>query len=171
MSEDPKRARDAARRDLDRLIDMINATPGADAVGYNADGVGALPSDIAPDGDHAVVHLIIGSRGRLTRDAAKDAANVWHQITTKYPKACFCIELAGYDDDPRELWELADVARYVRRWAILAGIRSLADVPNREWAQESRMLGFLGACGVFGEAMKQKVIANYRRDHGQVTAH
>jgi hypothetical protein len=43
-------------------------------------------------------------------------------------------------------------------------------VPNLEWMDKSGMLGFLAACGVFGEAMKQAVIAKYRRDHGQVSA-
>ena len=50
MSDDPKRARDAAQRDLKRIIDMVKTNPDADVAGYDADGLGALPSNIAPDG-------------------------------------------------------------------------------------------------------------------------
>jgi hypothetical protein len=30
--------------------------------------------------------------------------------------------IAGYDDDPREIWEFPEVCRYVRQWAKATGL-------------------------------------------------
>jgi hypothetical protein len=32
------------------------------------------------------------------------------------------VGIAGYDQDPRELWEIVEVRRFVRRWARFVGL-------------------------------------------------
>lgn len=35
----------------------------------------------------------------------------------KYPSAQFLLSIDGYDEDERELWEIPEVMRYIKRWA------------------------------------------------------
>jgi hypothetical protein len=56
----------------------------------------------------------------------------------------------GYDDDPRELWDIPDVAAYIRLWARLA-ITSESDL----YLLHPQMVPMLAACGCFGPEGKQ----------------
>jgi hypothetical protein len=68
------------------------------------------------------------SRHDLSKTAAREAAADWKRATRQYPKANFAVNLLGYDADPREIWDIADAAKYVRRWARAADIRSPGDI-------------------------------------------
>jgi hypothetical protein len=63
-------------------------------------------------------------------------------------KARMILHLLGYSDDPREIWEIAAAAAYVRQWAQLAGIVDFGATIAGSLRRES--VGFLAACGVFG---------------------
>jgi hypothetical protein len=76
------------------------------------------------------------------------------------------INLAGYDQDPREIWDISEAARYVRWWARFAGMDDLKttehyilDAPREDVAAFN--VGFLTGCGLFGDGMKAHVL----RDH------
>jgi hypothetical protein len=43
----------------------------------------------AGDGKDALIDVTIGLRGQLTRDMARTAANTWHALIARYPKALF----------------------------------------------------------------------------------
>jgi hypothetical protein len=69
-----------------------------------------------------VICVEIGARGRLSREDAKKAAGTWRQMRRLHPEAAFMFAVDGYDDDPRALWEVPEVAAYVRTWAQLVGL-------------------------------------------------
>jgi hypothetical protein len=51
----------------------------------------------------------------------------------------------GYDDDPRELWEIHEVTRYVRDWARLTGL----DDPEHARRHLEPTSNLLELCGAF----------------------
>ena len=48
----------------------------------------------------------------------------WRETSMRFPNSGFYLQIAGYDNDPREPWEFPEVARYVRRFARTAGLDS-----------------------------------------------
>lgn len=116
--------------------------------------------------------VTIGIRGDLTEQAAQDNAKRWRAVVERYPKASFIVIIPGYDHDPRELWDIPEAADYVRRWAHHAGMDDL-DVADDYLGPLSAIgqthqqlahgnLGFLAACGVFGDENKAKALAGFK---------
>jgi hypothetical protein len=99
-----------------------------------------------------IVAFAIGRRDDLSKTAAKTAVRHWRELRQKYPKARIILHMPGYGEDPREIWEFPDAARYVRWWARFAGIgrfETLIDGPVHR-----KSVAFLALCGVFGEALR-----------------
>jgi hypothetical protein len=173
MTDDPKAARWAAAQELrDNILFM--AAAGMEMVFFDRDGSCDLP-DYPNDGEGMLIPVTIGSRGNLSRAEAKRAAATWRQATGRFPKASFMVSLLGYNEDPREIWEFRDARRYVRWWARYAGMDDLATADRwlglnsaigrtmpTPWATAG--IGFLAACGVFGEELRQAIL----RDHKPV---
>lgn len=139
------------------------------------------PKDLPPgDGERLMAPVILGMRGRLTKTEARKAAEMWKQAIARYPKAIFYLQLVGYDEDPREIWEIVDAARYVRWFARAAGLDDIDTAlrifgpgsPTWEAAQAidgklgrnalGGTLGFLSGCGVFGEEFKRNTLQNFK---------
>jgi len=103
--------------------------------------------------DFVVVH--IGARGKLSRREAKHAAALWKRLQREAPQAHFKVAIAGYDEDPRALWEIPEAAAYVRMWARMAGLTDpeAAEQAFRPWDDYSRgaTVGLLDLCCVFGD--------------------
>jgi hypothetical protein len=121
-----------------------------------------------PDGgDGTFINFMIGGRDDLTEDAARKMAGEWRRAVKQYPHAIFYLHLAGYDEDPREIWEIDDAARFVCRWAQLAGIHKPEDFPVPPDVigvsnYLSFTLGFLAGCGAFGKEAKREALRNAR---------
>jgi hypothetical protein len=64
----------------------------------------------------------VGKRGRLTYHAASVRAYAFRTTIAAHPRAYVILNFAGYDDDPRALWEFPDVCRYAQKWADFAGV-------------------------------------------------
>jgi hypothetical protein len=96
------------------------------------------------DGPDAIAHQI-GVRGELTRQAAKSAARQWKDLLRRAPNAQVYLSIAGYDDDPRALWEFDEVRKFVQQFARFAGINDVMDYRDR-LAEDC--VAFLAACGV-----------------------
>jgi hypothetical protein len=88
------------------------------------------------------------------------------------PKLSFGITMLGYNEDPREIWQIEDAARYVRWWARYAGMDNEAAVLRAGQINMFAAInyGLLVACGVFGEEAKAKAIQEYKQTHGTVVA-
>jgi hypothetical protein len=54
-------------------------------------------------------------RGCFNRKALARAVVAWRALKLK-STACVTINVAGYDDDPRELWEIEEVRDFVQRF-------------------------------------------------------
>jgi hypothetical protein len=100
--------------------------------------------------------VAVGTRNQLTKAAARDTAAMWRETTQRYPKAAFHISLSGYDEDPRELWELPEAARYVRWWARFAG---MDDPATASHFLDPEGMTFLAVCGAFGEELQREALA------------
>jgi hypothetical protein len=137
-----------------------------------------LPADMPEgDGDGEMMPITIGTRDRLTKHAARQAAEVWRKLAARYPKAIFYLHLLGYDQDPREIWEIVDAARYVRCFARYAGLDDI-DTALRFFGPSSSVgqvpdvgpgcaairggFAFLAGCGVFGEDFKQEALREHK---------
>jgi hypothetical protein len=85
------------------------------------------------------------------------------------------IMLLGFDEDPREIWDIPEAARYVRWWARFSGMNDLAtaeryalDAPEVGVASlniqsiAGSNVGLLAACGVFGDEMKATALRGHR---------
>jgi hypothetical protein len=172
MTDDPKAARLAAAQELrDNMLFM--AAAGMEMVFYDRDGGCDLSGCPSGDGEGMFISVTIGSRGSLSRAEAKRAAAMWRQATGHYPKACFMICLLCYNEDPREVWEFRDARRYVRWWALYAGMDDLTTADRwlgltsaigrtmpEPWATAG--MGFLAACGVFGEEARQLALRGHQ---------
>ena len=160
-TEDKTTARQLAQADLARLLGGSRSY----FVGYNEEGIvdpAMLPDD---DGDHVLMPIMIGERGSLSKAGARTAARTWRELTTRYPKGMFVICLLGYDQDPREIWEIPEACGYVRWWATYAGMDDIETADRLVGTQSAIIaagvaapnhgLAFLAGCGVFGEEMRQ----------------
>ena len=96
MSEDRKRAQEMATQDLKNLVRRVVTGPGQIIA---SDNEADWPDD---DGAGAFIPFTMGLRGELTKQAARKSADAWRKVTRRYPKAGFCIQLAGYDQDPAQ---------------------------------------------------------------------
>jgi hypothetical protein len=90
-------------------------------------------------------NLEIGQRGNHSRIVAEAAAKAFRKVAPKAGPGMILLFIPGYDDDPRELWDIPDVAAYIRLWASLA-ITSENDL----YLLHPQMVPMLAACGCFG---------------------
>jgi hypothetical protein len=109
------------------------------------------------NGTNVLFNFLIGRRDCLTKAAARHGGEEWCKIFRRYPKAKAIPHMAGFDEDPRQIWEIVEAARYVRWWARYAGIIRPED-PFAVIVPEC--VGFLTACAVFGEELRQGALAN-----------
>ena len=85
----------------------------------------------------------IGDVGSLTCDAAFTAANFVIKASRLYQDSIIHIYLTGFDDDPREIWEIPEAKDYVRSfWRALKA--EGADPSGINFADHS--LALLGVC-------------------------
>jgi hypothetical protein len=103
-----------------------------------------MTSDEAPD----LMMFEVGNRRHLTGSAAKTSASAFGKIVTDFPQVYVILHFAGWDDDPRPLWQFPEVCRYARRWARLAGV-DRPDAPHVANLSESSF-AVLSKLGVFG---------------------
>src|SRR5215468_5922451 len=113
MPEDKKAAEQMAIADLYSL----------DTSHQNLFYENGVPVNAPPgDGEGMVIPVCIGMRGHLSKGEARQAARMWREVVARYPKAAVYLHLPGYNQDPREIWEIVDAARYVRWFARAAGL-------------------------------------------------
>lgn len=78
---------------------------------------------------------------------------MWGEVRRRCPDSPIYISLLGYDDDPREIGDIPEAARFFRRWAKLVRIRT----PEQAEAQHLDFIsiGTLAACGAFGRELRE----------------
>jgi hypothetical protein len=117
-----------------------------------------VPQDLTGEivGDADVMHnvgsvvIMLGTRGHLTEQYAREAADSFRQMRARLPKAEIALTVGGYDDDPRELFQVPEVCRFVQFWAGVAGVSGWRIAETIPW-HSSDDLALLVRCGVFGD--------------------
>jgi hypothetical protein len=167
MPEDKKLAREQANADIRRGLDQLKQTAERDGVPLDVAAIsddGKLPDTLEATNETVFVAFAIGTRDLLTTKEADRLAGAWRETSKRLPNSIFSLHIAGYDNDPRALWEFPEVTRYVRRFARTAGLDTEEAV--MKWLHPNAP-GFLAACGVFGERMRQEALSS---DPGKTTA-
>jgi hypothetical protein len=145
VGEEKKLVRSFVAADLSNLVRRLHER------GIRPEFVGR--DDVIKDDPHSIIQLIIGHRDNLTGRQAKESAKGWKLARSQAPRSPIHVAIAGYDRDPRELWEFAEVRRFVRRWARAAGLGdpyvAMGEIGNIE--QFPNLLVLLAKCGAFGE--------------------
>jgi hypothetical protein len=104
------------------------------------------------------VAMEIGDRSDLSEQAARLPLRRGAQRYSNILRASFSIALSGYGDDPRELWDVPEVVRFVNWWAGYAGMDDFETAHRILGADPMMCMGLLASCGVFGEEIKQQVV-------------
>jgi hypothetical protein len=162
MPEDKKLAHEQAKADLLSGLNRMKQVAERGHVPLDVFGADKLP-DTGSD-DAVSIVFTMGMRDVLTKREADRLARAWCETSKRFPNSHFYLQIAGYDNDPRELWEFPEVTRYVRRFARTAGLDS--EEAATKWL-ELIGTGFLAACGVFGEEMRQVALRNVPRTKAQ----
>ena len=167
MPEDKRIAAELVERDAKKAIESLIKLD--------------MPVQIAPadrsnwpdgDGTGMLAPITIGTRGRLTRREARETAALWREARRRYPKATFIINMLGFDEDPRQIHEVPEAARYVRWWARFAKMNDEKTVEQylvdqadaacfEAWGGSTAAeanVGLLASCGVFGNEAKAHVL-------------
>ena len=136
-------------------------------IGYGVDSLDPNAPD--GDGERQFVTVHIGARGSLSKGQARIAGKVWREAVQRHPKAMFVLVLNGYAEDPREIWEIPEAARYVRWWAMYAGMDDPESAdrflgPSSAIGQSAVTYAtagfrFLCGCGVFGDEVERHALA------------
>jgi hypothetical protein len=114
-----------------------------------------LMTTMPDDGERTMVNLVIGERGALTRRAARNAARAYQRSAARYPKAMMYVSIAGYDNDPRELWDIPEARDYFCRWAKFAGVDNSAAVAGSPLMKEATAA--LAKCGALNDVDPDEV--------------
>lgn len=93
----------------------------------------------------------IGHRDMLEDvNGRKLAATAFRLARVRYPKAKIGFTIGGYDDDPREIYDVPEVREYIRAWAQDARLSDWRVAITVPWG--NGLLGGLGTlqlCGCF----------------------
>jgi hypothetical protein len=73
--------------------------------------------------DYGVVFLEVGVKGELTPERASRAASAISLVKITQPEAQITVMIGGFDNDPRELWDIPEAAAWVRQLAVLLCLR------------------------------------------------
>jgi hypothetical protein len=96
---------------------------------------------------YASIIVEIGARGQLVAEWAEDAARATVLALRVVAPGRLSWAIGGYDDEPRELWEIPEVAAHVRLVAELVGITDGHNVPD---AFSEETIAILALCGTWG---------------------
>lgn len=108
--------------------------------------------------EYDAVFMEIGGRDYLTRNDAVKSATAFRLARRRYPKATIAFSISGYDDDPRDLADIPEVAEYMRIWAPLAGLSDWRVAIEVPWEEGMGCLALLQLCSVFAEDSPIRVI-------------
>jgi hypothetical protein len=64
--------------------------------------------------DYDEIMVIIGEKGELSHERAAKSAILVSAACTANTRANVTLSIDGYNDDPRELWEIPEADQYIR---------------------------------------------------------
>lgn len=106
--------------------------------------------------DFDAIFMEIGSKGNFSTLDRKKAATAFRLARVRYPNATVGFMIGGYDDDPREIYDIPEAREYIRLWAIDAGLTDWREAVKVRW-EPNYCIGILQLCGVFADDSPIKV--------------
>jgi hypothetical protein len=100
---------------------------------------------------------LLTMRDALTKRDARQMAEMFRKARARSPQSPVALTFAGFDDDPRELWQFPEVCRYLRWWVRFAELPRWEDAQAVPWVDPSWGIALLLACGVYGDDHPVKV--------------
>jgi len=100
------------------------------------------PDDI--NESHTVIFQV-GRPDALDPYHANGSGEMFRKTIDEHPTVTILLYIPGYDDDPRDLWDIPEVVIYVQQFAIAAKIEDAATLLPRIGEHG---VGLLAACGV-----------------------
>jgi len=82
---------------------------------FNIKTLESILSGDKPDLDRTILTMVIGERGSLNRKGLATAVLAWRALKIT-PTTAIVLLVGGYDDDPRELWQIPEVRTYVQKF-------------------------------------------------------
>lgn len=104
------------------------------------------------------IFLEIGVKGMLTPASRRESVVAFKLARARHPNAKIAFALGGYDDDPREIYDIPECRDYIRQWAHEAGLSDWRVAITVPWDVALGNLGILQLCGVF--AADSPIIVN-----------
>jgi hypothetical protein len=114
--------------------------------------------------NRTAITLVIGVKDRWGDFYCRQAAAAWKHAYSRRPASC-TVQVSGYDDDPRELWEIPEVRDYVQRWARMVGLNDFTKA--KEAIGSARFMGvlpLLGLCGAYGTTVPEDMVFTVEAD-------
>ena len=99
------------------------------------------------------IYSEIGHWGGLTAEAAERTAAKWSLVLLHTPKSEHSIMIGGYDEDPRQLWEIPEVCDYMRRFASI--VCAVTRRPITKWNLDHSSLAMMALCCGVGKVLSQ----------------
>jgi hypothetical protein len=107
------------------------------------------------------VGIEIGLAGHLTLENCFAGATAMLMALERYPFAEFSILLGGYDDDPREIWDIPEAKKYFQDF--MSAMDALCCPPLKEWRLDDASWGVLAMCAGHGEIVgRDPVTGTYK---------
>ena len=94
--------------------------------------------------EYDTIVIGIGGKGQFGDQTLRQMRDAPRQLLQHNPKAEICLWIDGYDDDPRELWNIPEAADYIRRYAKASGLHDWTSRLFRALHEHSK--GLLIAC-------------------------
>jgi hypothetical protein len=70
-----------------------------------------------PDLARTMLAFSIGSKAEMDRKALASAILAWRALKIE-PSTAIMMHFGGYDDDPRELWQIPEVCSFVQKFCV-----------------------------------------------------
>ena len=91
----------------------------------------------------------IGNAGELTATNAMAAAECTIMAMRRYPFADISLVISGFDDDPREDWDIPEAKDYFEMF--VGAMFVLQAPPVSEWRLDQATMGVIAMCCDFGK--------------------
>jgi hypothetical protein len=91
----------------------------------------------------------IGGAGELTSFNAMAAAEIVIMAMRRYPFADLHLMISGFDDDPREVWDIPEAKDYFEMF--VGAMFVLNAPPVMEWRMDKSTMGVIAMCCGFGK--------------------
>jgi hypothetical protein len=101
----------------------------------------------------ALVAIEIGVRGDLTLGAVAQSVMAFALAQKRYPEAEFALVIGGYDDDPREVWDIPEAKHFFR--VFLGAAKRMIPGTMFDWRFDTTTQGVVAMCLGIGRIVSQ----------------